>query len=178
MTARPAYTHDGTGTAAEVWEADPHWADLPPLALDGVRRVVVVAAHPDDESLGAGGLIATAFERGLEVDLVLLTAGELSHPASPTHTAEGMARRRVQEAKDALHAVAPGAATTRLALGDGTVTESEADVAARLVDLIRDGAGTLVAAPWRSDGHPDHEAAGRAAATAALGRLLSAVSPW
>jgi len=167
VTARPAYTHDGTGTAAEVWEADPHWADLPPLALDGVRRVVVVAAHPDDESLGAGGLIATAFERGLEVDLVLLTAGELSHPASPTHTRERLGRRRLDEARVALHAVAPGAATTRMALGDGTVTEWESDVSARLVDLIGDGAGTLVAAPWRRDGHPDHEAAGRAAATAA-----------
>jgi len=167
VTVRPEFTHDGSGTAAEVWEADPRWLDRAPLSLDGVRRLVVVAAHPDDESLGAGGLLATAHERGWEVDLVLLTSGELSHPASPTHTAEGMARRRVQEAKEALHAVAPGAATTRLALGDGTVTEFEADVAARLVDLVRDGAGTLVAAPWRRDGHPDHEAAGRAAATAA-----------
>lgn len=180
MTARPAYTHDGTGTAAEVWEADPHWADLPPLALDGVRRVVVVAAHPDDESLGAGGLIATAFERGLEVDLVLLTAGELSHPASPTHTRERLGRRRLDEARVALHAVAPGAATTRMALGDGTVTEWESDVSARLVDLIGDGAGTLVAAPWRRDGHPDHEATGEACAMAAAstGARLVEVPVW
>jgi LmbE family N-acetylglucosaminyl deacetylase/SAM-dependent methyltransferase len=164
---RPEFTHDGTGTAAEVWEADPRWVDRPALTLDGVRRLVVVAAHPDDESLGAGGLLATAHERGWEVDLVLLTAGELSHPASPTHSSARLGGRRLDEAKEALHAVAPGAATTRLALGDGTVAESEADVAARLVDLIRDGAGTMVAAPWRQDGHPDHEAAGRAAATAA-----------
>ena len=70
--------------------------------LDGVRRLVVVAAHPDDESLGAGGLLATAHERGLEIDLVLLTAGELSHPASPTHSREVLGRRRLAEAKDAL----------------------------------------------------------------------------
>ncbi len=138
---RPAFTHDGTGTAAEVWSADPRWADRPPLALDGVRRVVVVAAHPDDESLGAGGLLATAYERGLEIDLVLLTAGELSHPASPTHSPEQLAQRRLGEAKEALHAVAPGAAVTMLALGDGAVADSEADVAARLVDLIGDGGG-------------------------------------
>jgi len=167
VTTRPEFTHDGTGTAAEVWESDTRWDDVSALELDGVRRVVVVAAHPDDESLGAGGLLATAYERGLEVDLVLLTAGELSHPASPTHSSERLGKRRLEEARIALHAVAPDAATTRMALGDGTVTEWESDVAALLVDLIGDGSDTLVAAPWRHDGHPDHEAAGRAAATAA-----------
>jgi LmbE family N-acetylglucosaminyl deacetylase/SAM-dependent methyltransferase len=167
VTARPAFTHDGTGTAAEVWVADPRWEGLPELSLDGVRRVVVVAAHPDDESLGAGGLLATAHGLGLEIDLVLLTEGELSHPASSTHSRQRMAERRLAEAKQALRAVAPNAALTRMALGDGSVAEFEAAVAARLVDLIQDGADTLVAAPWRHDGHPDHEAAGRAAATAA-----------
>ena len=164
---RPVFTHDGAGTAAADWEADTRWADRPPLTLDGVRRVVVVAAHPDDESLGAGGLLATAHERGITVDLVLLTAGELSHPSSPTHPREVLAERRLAESQAALRAVAPGAATTRMAIGDGTVSDYEAAVAARLVDLIGDGAGTLLAAPWRRDGHPDHEAAGRAAATAA-----------
>ncbi|GAA4703594.1 bifunctional PIG-L family deacetylase/class I SAM-dependent methyltransferase [Nocardioides conyzicola] len=167
MVTRPAFTHDGTGTPAEVWSSDPRWTDRQPMVLDGVRRLVVVAAHPDDESLGAGGLLATAHERALEIDLVLLTAGELSHPASPTHSREALGQRRLDEAKDALRAVAPHAALTRMALGDGSVAGAESDVAARLVDLIGDGAGTLVAAPWRHDGHPDHEAAGRAAATAA-----------
>ena len=167
MVTRPGFTHDGTGTAAEVWSADPRWADRAPLPLEGVRRLVVVAAHPDDESLGAGGLLATAHERALEIELVLLTSGELSHPASPTHSRERLAQRRLGEARTALNAVAPHAALTRLQLGDGSVGGAEADVAARLVDLIGDGAGTLVAAPWRHDGHPDHEAAGRAAAAAA-----------
>lgn len=164
---RPDFTHDGSGTPAAVWTADPRWTDRQPMLLEGVRRVVVVAAHPDDESLGAGGLLATAHEHALEIDLVLLTAGELSHPRSPTHSREVLGQRRLDEAKDALRAVAPHAALTRMALGDGSVSDAEADVAARLVDLIGDGAGTLVAAPWRHDGHPDHEAAGRAAATAA-----------
>ena len=43
-------------------------------------RLVVVAAHPDDESLGAGGLIAAARAAGLAVYVVLLTAGEGSPP--------------------------------------------------------------------------------------------------
>ena len=39
---------------------------------------------------------------------------------------------------------------------------------AALVEAIgTDGDDVLLCAPWRGDGHPDHEAVGRAAATAA-----------
>ena len=40
-------------------------------------------------------------------------------------------------------------------------------MAASLAELIGAGHRTLLAAPWRRDGHPDHDAAGRAAAEAA-----------
>ena len=41
-------------------------AHLPRVALDPaeVERVVVLAAHPDDESLGAGGLLSQAARTG------------------------------------------------------------------------------------------------------------------
>lgn len=41
------------------------------------------------------------------------------------------------------------------------------ELAPHLVQLVGDGRRTLVVAPWRRDGAPDHEAAGAAAATAA-----------
>ncbi|WP_258374343.1 PIG-L deacetylase family protein [Curtobacterium sp. MCBD17_032] len=44
----------------------------------------MVAPHPDDETLGAGGLIAIAADRGLPVHVVLVSRGEGSHPESPT----------------------------------------------------------------------------------------------
>lgn len=40
------------------------------------ERLLVVAPHPDDESLGAGGLMARARRRGSEVYVVLLTLGD------------------------------------------------------------------------------------------------------
>jgi LmbE family N-acetylglucosaminyl deacetylase len=39
-------------------------------------RILVVSPHPDDETLGAGGLIATARRLGLPVRLVFLTNGD------------------------------------------------------------------------------------------------------
>lgn len=38
-------------------------------------RFLVLAAHPDDETLGAGGLLARLHALGAEVEVLLCTAG-------------------------------------------------------------------------------------------------------
>lgn len=134
---------------------------------DRIDRLVVVAAHPDDETLGAGGLSALAAEAGIALLVVLATAGEHSHPGSPTTSPGHLARRRRGESEAALREVAPLATTAFLGLDDGDVTGSESWLTTRLVEVVGDGRRTLLVAPWRHDGHPDHEAAGRAAARAA-----------
>ncbi len=143
--------------------------DLVDLVPGELRRVVVVAAHPDDESLGAGGLLATLGHRGsrVQVDVVLLTAGELSHPESPTHTPDALAVRRRQEAAVAVRLLAPAARLHWAGTADGAVAQHEPALVARLVELVGDGEDALIVAPWRHDGHPDHEAAGRVASAAA-----------
>ncbi|MEO5652703.1 MAG: bifunctional PIG-L family deacetylase/class I SAM-dependent methyltransferase [Marmoricola sp.] len=129
-------------------------------------RLVVLAAHPDDESLGAGGLISTAVASGLEVVIVCATDGEHSHPDSPTCTPAELAVIRSREGRAA--ATALGVTELhRLELPDGGLEAHEDLVVTKLVDLVGDGRQTVIAAPWRSDGHPDHETAGRAAAAAA-----------
>lgn len=166
-----SFTHDGPGTRAEEWQRHPRWATPPVLELtnegEPCTRLVVVAAHPDDESLGAGGLIAAAHEAGLAVYVVLLTAGEASHPDSPTTDRQALAKRRLAEAEHALGVLAPGAPLVFLGARDGDVEAIVEGVTTSLVDLVGDGRRTLLAAPWTGDGHPDHEAAGRAAAAAA-----------
>ena len=51
-------------------------ADLTPLSLDGVHRLLVLAPHSDDETLGTGGLIWSALKAGIQVRVVLATNGD------------------------------------------------------------------------------------------------------
>ncbi|MDX6357458.1 MAG: hypothetical protein QOH37_512 [Nocardioidaceae bacterium] len=162
------FTAAGPGTAATVWA--PHLAEAPrePADLAGVRRVVVVGAHPDDESLGAGGVIATARADDLRVDLVCATDGEGSHPGSPTHTPGDLADRRAAEWVEAARALGVDPSRThRLRLPDGGVGTHVSELTTLLVDLVGDGRDAVIVAPWREDGHCDHEAVGRAASAAA-----------
>ncbi|KQW53786.1 hypothetical protein ASC77_05930 [Nocardioides sp. Root1257] len=162
------FRHDEPGTAQTVWAADPTWATVPPVEIDPqLQRIVVLAAHPDDESLGAAGLLGTAARLGLEVELVLATAGERSHPHSPTLPPDRLARARLAESRAALAEVAAGSATTYLRVPDGQVAAFEEHLVDVLVRILGDGRHTLLLSPWRHDGHPDHEACGRAAAVAA-----------
>lgn len=163
----PEFTHDApASTSAADWRAHPEWLALVAVDIADYDRVLVVAAHPDDETLGAGGLVARAHRQGVAVDLVLATAGEHSHPGSPSVSPTELAGRRLDESRSAWRALGPENEPHFLGIEDGTVAESEEAVVAGLVDLLGDARRVLVAAPWRNDGHPDHEAAGRAAAAA------------
>ncbi|MCX7681694.1 MAG: PIG-L family deacetylase [Anaerolineae bacterium] len=48
----------------------------PVLELEGYRRLLVLAPHSDDETLGAGGLIQAALRQGMDVHVVIVTAGD------------------------------------------------------------------------------------------------------
>lgn len=87
-------------------------ANVPvPLKVAALERLLVVAPHPDDETLGAGGLIQRTLERGGAVRVVLITAGDgyveavqhetgLPHPRPSEYIAYG--ERRLREAQAAV----------------------------------------------------------------------------
>jgi LmbE family N-acetylglucosaminyl deacetylase len=165
MVSRPAGQHpiDAPGTDERFWAAWPWLSTLPASGLAmlaGVRSAVIVAAHPDDEVLGAGGLMSMLAASGARLRLVAVTDGERSHQghASPA----SLARRRTAETGAALRALgAPGAEVIRLGLPDGRLAGCEDKLAAALAPLAE--GFDLCLAPWDLDMHPDHEAAGRAA---------------
>lgn len=128
----------------------PPW-DPPPL------QTLVIAAHPDDETLGAGGLIATQRRRGIPVKIVAVTDGEAAYSG-----AAGLREMRCTEQESALAELGVDAGDIiRLRLPDSAVTSCEDALTALVRPLVT--SATLLIAPWLLDPHPDHEACGRAA---------------
>jgi LmbE family N-acetylglucosaminyl deacetylase/SAM-dependent methyltransferase len=160
-----AFRHGDASPVDSAWLTgrlgETAWLDAPTPS----DRLLVLAAHPDDETLGAGGLIARAHTSGASVTIVVATDGEASHPASPTHTPDDLARRRRVEVTEAVRQLAPAADVHFLGLADGRLSDSDDALAAR-VDLLAASA-THVVAPWEGDRHPDHATCGRVAAAAA-----------
>jgi LmbE family N-acetylglucosaminyl deacetylase len=51
-------------------------ANLPPISLNGIHRLMILAPHCDDESLGSGGLIQATLRAGIQVEVVIATNGD------------------------------------------------------------------------------------------------------
>jgi LmbE family N-acetylglucosaminyl deacetylase len=159
---------DGGGTSIRDWLAGDR---LPVLDLSSCRRLIVVGAHPDDETLGLGGTSALLAAAGVEVQVVCVTDGGAAHGGS-AHSGvsvfdrialERTRRSELVKATASLGVQAP----IFLSLPDGAVGEHEDTLTEQLVEILDGRADdTWCAATWRGDGHPDHEAVGRAAAAA------------
>lgn len=155
-------TIDGRGTSEAVWLPHLRSLTLPELDLPAPELVVVVAPHPDDEVLAVGGLLALLSAAGTRVDVLAVTDGEASNPGGSVGP-EQLALLRVEETSRALHLLGTTGTVTRLALPDGGRDALEEPVTAAL-SLSPDD---WLLGPWAQDGHPDHEAVGRACVTAA-----------
>lgn len=136
-------------------------APLPPFA-EGIERVLVVVAHPDDAEYGTSAAVATWTASGVDVAYLLLTAGEAGMQRPPEQA--GPLRAEEQ------HAACDAVGVTRLSIlrfPDGTLTYSLElrEAIAREIRHFRptvvvSGSGELVT-PWGFD-HADHRAAGLA----------------
>jgi LmbE family N-acetylglucosaminyl deacetylase len=119
--------------------------------------VLLIAPHPDDETLGAGGFTAAQRARGVKVLVVAVTDGENAYCDCP-----GLGNLRSLEQERALGCLGVCADDiVRLRLRDSGVASMEQVLIEELIPLVSDH--THIVAPWRGDFHPDHEACGRAA---------------
>lgn len=150
------------GTNESLWRA----------LLDRARRIefpagnlVVVAPHPDDETFGAGGVLAQAYRRRQRCLIVSVTDGEAARPDLPMQHA--MRRAEVEAALRELGGTP--ADIVRLGFPDGTVAAQELRLT-RELDALVDGiqkvssAPLTLVSPYEQDGHPDHDAVGRVCA--------------
>jgi LmbE family N-acetylglucosaminyl deacetylase len=128
----------------------PEWQ--PPL-----MPTVVISPHPDDETLGAGGLIAWLRSRGVPVTVVAVTDGERAYEGMPELAG---IREREQTAALVRLGVDP-AQVQRFRLPDSDITAHEEWLVECLRPLAAEGVHLIT--PWCGDFHPDHEACGRVA---------------
>jgi LmbE family N-acetylglucosaminyl deacetylase len=145
VTFNPALpgTHDREWLAA--LRAEAAWSPKP-------GPLLIVSPHPDDEVLGAGGLIRMWSERGHRVIVLSVTDGEAAYPEW-----RGLDLIRRAELDQALATLSSRLVrSVRLALPDGRVRMNMTGLIGALRKLCESGP-TLVA-PFEADGHPDHEA--------------------
>ncbi len=139
-------------------------------AIAGPRPLLVLAPHPDDESLGCGGLIAQACDAGLDLRVAILTDGTKSHPNSRSYPAARLRAVREAEAAEAVAALGlPPSRLLFLGYPDAAAPRwgrTLRDAGDRLAALVRAHAIGTVIASWRHDPHCDHLAAHRIATRA------------
>jgi len=151
-TPVPIFDPSLDGTPDATWQAAlagfPGWEPPP-------RPLLIVSPHPDDEILGAGGLIRAWAQHRRPVTILSVTDGEAAYPDW-----KGLARIRHLELKDALQMLgASHVSVTRLGIPDGCVAARARELKKAIISAAAPG-GTIIA-PYEKDGHPDHEAAGR-----------------
>ena len=143
------------------------------LSITAQDRVLILAPHPDDESLSSGGLIQASLAAGAAVRVLLFTDGdnnpwpqrwiEKRWAIGASERARWGARRRA-EAQQALRSL--GVADEHvhfLGLPDTGLTDllirADSELMRTLVDELREFRPTRLVIPGLQDRHPDHSAA-------------------
>ncbi len=136
-------------------------------STDGVERILVVTAHPDDVDFGVAGSVAAWTHAGVEVSYCIVTDGEAGGSDRSMSRTE-MAEIRREEQRTAAKTVGVNDVTF-LGFHDGKVTPS-LDLRMAIARVIRACRPQRVVAqsPERNwariyASHPDHLAAGEAA---------------
>jgi LmbE family N-acetylglucosaminyl deacetylase len=139
----------------------------------GEPHLIVVAPHPDDETLGLGGTIYDHLRSDGSIEIIAVTDGEAADDMADGDARAALATRREREREAALVALgAADLAVTRLRLPDRDVVLHEphlTDVLRRtFLAAKRVHPACLAALPWREDPHADHQATARAGIEAAV----------
>ena len=119
-----------------------------------MKPVLVVAPHPDDESLGCGGAVLRHVAADDLVDVVFVTSGELGLPSLPAEEAQQVREREGRAAADVL-----GVRETEfLRLPDWYVGDHVDQLVEMLAAAVARGRPDVIYAPHPHDAHPDHAA--------------------
>jgi LmbE family N-acetylglucosaminyl deacetylase len=150
------------------------------LEILGGGGITVLAPHPDDEALGAGGLIAACVDVGVAVDVVILTDGARSHPNSRRFPRQRLVDLRKGECRNGLGELGLAPANiSHFDLPDARAPTSGPEfhkAVARLAEAVRQNASTSLFVTWDKDPHCDHFAAARMAQS--VGKAMPELNVW
>jgi D-aspartate ligase len=146
----------------------------PRIGLPHPGPLLVLAPHPDDETIMGGATAAALAACGEQVCIVVATAGEATE-----HPPEGggdIAQRRVVE----LHAAAAALGVQDIecwSFIDGGLPAQRAQLAGGIADLIRARRPAWIVTPFPFDAHPDHVAVALALGDALRSETLGPSAP-
>jgi len=163
----------GQGTPWSAWKNSRHLAALHLIEAETLvpqgSRAVIIAPHPDDEVLSCGGLMQQLARLGRPMQLISVTDGSASHPGSQRWNPPRLSIIRPQESVESLRRLGLLLRSLKWIRGgfpDSEVANHELKLCEFLIRYLR--SSDVVFTTWRHDGHPDHQAVGRAAAAAAF----------
>ena len=165
VTAALRRARSATAVGEAAWRRlDRRAGTLDEAALRDLSPIVFLAPHPDDETLGGGGLLATASQLGLAPRVIYLTDGAASHVGSPAWPRARLALARRREALAALGELGvTEAATLFLGWPDAEPHAPNApayqETLSRLAAWLAPMPPKSLWAPWREEEHCDHQAA-------------------
>jgi LmbE family N-acetylglucosaminyl deacetylase len=137
------------------------------IVRGSIRAALVIAPHPDDETIGAGLLIRALARRGVEVRVAIVTDGAGSHPNSSKWPRRRLIAARRLESRRAMARVGVPAHQVRfLGMADGSLPQNSAACRVALRrEIARCRHLGLIVGPDGTDAHPDHRAVARAVAS-------------
>lgn len=115
------------------------------------KRVLVFAAHPDDDIIGCGGSLAKHVKLGNQISVCYLTSGE---SASLSQSKKELAGVREEEARNAAQTIGFNDLTF-LRNPDGYL-EHNPHTLKKIVELIREKQPNVVYVHHQFDAHQDH----------------------
>jgi len=142
------------------------------------RSALVLAPHPDDETLGCGATMLRKVAAGTPVHVLVVTDGRHSHRSAALPPLELAELRRKEMAQAAERLGLPGDALSWAGFEDGTVAEHEDELAALVGRLVAEHGFAEVFATCADEPHPDHAAVGRAARRGATGARVLEYPVW
>ena len=119
------------------------------------KKVLLICAHPDDETISCGGTVSKLISRGIEVILVMITKGETGIDHTGTYSKNNISTTRRKELLNATKIL--GIENIRFLDKKCQEVTYSANFMRQLVEIIREEKPDLIITHTQYEKHNDHK---------------------